>query len=180
METWRQTAHRSAWNWKRNIFAQWRVSHCGKHDRLRDLRLTERRTDVQWLIWVVFGSVDSWWDLLCVRGALLCWTRDHHLQVGCQLCLYPGGFWRLFGFHPSMDFSSDHRAHQSGCDSHHLLQLHGAAHLPHVYSTLCGQSSAGCSLHMWVNACGCVYMFGNCFCRLPVKVCWTKCELNLS
>ncbi len=57
---------------KRNIFAQWRVSHCGKHDRLRDLRLTERRADVQWLIWVVFGSVDSWWDLLCVRGALLC------------------------------------------------------------------------------------------------------------
>ncbi len=132
------------------------MSHCGKHDRLRDLRLTQRRTDVQWLLWVVFGSVDSWWDLLGVWGALLCWARDHHHQVGCQLRLYPGGLWRLFGFHPSMDFSSDHRAHQSGCDSHHLLQLHGAAHLLHVYSTLRGQSSAGCSLHMWVDACGCV------------------------
>ncbi|CAG04597.1 unnamed protein product, partial [Tetraodon nigroviridis] len=59
--------------------------------------------------------------------------------------------WRLRrfpGLHPFVDLVADHRAHQPGRHRHHLLQLHDAAHLPHVYGSVSGQQAAGRRLYM--------------------------------
>ncbi len=109
---------------KRNIFAQWRMSHCGNMIGSGIFVSPKGRTDVQWLLWVVFGSVGQLVGSSRCLGRSVMLSSGHHHQVGCQLRLYPGGLWSFLAFHPSMDFPSDHRAHQSGCDSHHLLQLH--------------------------------------------------------